>query len=169
MIDARFVADFRARVEEAAAVLLELDAGEAARRPGPGKWSRKEIIGHLVDSAANNHTRFVRAQIEEDMIFLGYEQDAWVRVERYHDADWIALVELWRAYNHHIAHIMASADAEALDRPRSRHNLDNLAWQAIPATESATLDYFMRDYVDHMNHHLRQVFFGFSEQPAPRP
>jgi hypothetical protein len=111
----------------------------------------------LIDSAANNHGRFIRAQLQEDLIFAGYEQDAWVRVQRYRERPWSDLVRLWQAYNEHIASVMASASPDLLTRRRERHNLNELAWQPVPSTEPATLDYFMRDYVGHLKHHLRQA------------
>ena len=129
----------------------------AARRPAPGKWSPKEIIGHLIDSAANNHQRFVRAQSQDDLIFPGYDQDTWVTVQRYLDAPWQDLVTLWRSYNLHIARLMAVTPDEVRLRERKRHNLHELAWQPVPADAPATLDYFMRDYVLHLHHHLRQI------------
>jgi hypothetical protein len=156
-MDATFLADFRHTVDQAADRLLAFSNNEAALRPAPGKWSRKEIIGHLIDSASNNHGRFVRAQLQDDLIFTGYEQEAWVRVQRYQDRPWHDLVRLWQAFNHHIASVMDAADSDALARPRARHNLDQLAWQSVSAMESTTLEYFMRDYVDHLKHHLRQA------------
>src|SRR5262252_10395120 len=82
--------------------------GEAAasRRPAPGKWSKKEILGHLIDSATNNHQRFVRAQISDELTFPGYEQDEWVRRQDYNSKPWNELVELWRLFNRHVAHII---------------------------------------------------------------
>jgi len=157
MIDAVFLDDFRQTVDRAADRLLAVSNEEAAIRPAPGKWSRKEIVGHLIDSASNNHGRFVRAQLQEDLVFAGYDQDAWVRVQRYQDRSWADLVRLWQAHNHQIAHVMETADADAVTRPRARHNLDELGWQAIPATQPATLEWFMRDYVGHLKHHLRQA------------
>ena len=71
---------------------------------------------------------------------------------------WSDLVQLWRSYNHHVATVMASASEEAVARPRARHNLDELAWQGVSPDEPTTLDYFMRDYVGHLKHHLRQIF-----------
>ena len=126
-----FLADFRDTVDTAAARLLALSAEQAAVRPAPGKWSPKEIIGHLIDSASNNHGRFVRAQLQDDLIFDGYEQAEWVTVQRYQEREWVDLVALWQALNHHIAHVMATADPRALVRPRARHNLDALAWQPV--------------------------------------
>jgi hypothetical protein len=156
-MDAEFLADFRQTVDRAADRLLAISNDEAAVRPAPGKWSRKEIIGHLIDSATNNHGRFVRAQLQEDLVFAGYDQDGWVRVQRYQDRPWADLVRLWQAHNHQIAHVMETADGDAATRPRARHNLDELAWEAVPATQPATLDWFMRDYVGHLKHHLRQA------------
>jgi DinB family protein len=159
-MDAAFpvvVDELRRTVDRASGRLLQYADAEAARRPGPGKWSRKEIVGHLIDSACNNHGRFVRAQLQDELVFPGYDQDAWVRVQRYQDRPWADLVALWRTYNHQIAHVMATTDALQLTRPRPRHNLDELAWQTVSAADPTTLEYFMRDYVDHLNHHLRQA------------
>src|ERR1700752_3577086 len=101
-----YIEDLRATVERTAAVLLTVNDDRAARRPAPGKWLAKEIVGHLVDSAANNHQRFVRAQLQDDLIFPGYAQDDLVAVQRYQDASWTDLVTLWRAYNQHIARVL---------------------------------------------------------------
>jgi len=156
-MDAAFLADFRHTVDRSAERLLALTDAEAAARPAPGKWSPKEIVGHLIDSASNNHGRFVRAQLQDDMTFSGYEQDDWVRVQTYQDGTWPDLVLLWQAFNHHIAHVMETAGAEALAKPRARHNLNALAWQPLDDGQPATLEYFMRDYVGHLKHHLRQA------------
>ncbi len=156
-MDAAFIAEFRRTIDRAAERLGTFCDSEAGHPTAPGKWSKKEIVGHLIDSAANNHGRFVRAQLQEDLVFPGYDQDAWVRVQRYRDRPWSDLVALWRAYNRHIACVMESADPELVDRVRTSHNLDELAWQAVQRTEPTTLDYFMRDYVAHLEHHLRQA------------
>jgi len=159
-MDAAFLADFRNTVDAAAARLLALSEAQAAASPAPGKWSPKEIIGHLIDSASNNHGRFVRAQLQDDLVFAGYEQDDWVAIQRYQQREWADLVLLWQAFNHHIAHVMETAEPAVLTRPRTKHNLDVLAWQAVSPTQSTTLEYFMRDYVGHLKHHLGQIFPG---------
>ena len=149
--------DLAATVIAAAASLATMSDQSAALRPGPGKWSPKEVIGHLIDSAAHNHQRFVQAQLQDDLVFPGYAQDAWVAAERYRDAPWQNLLTLWRAYNLHIAWLMAAVPDEVRLRERRQHNLHELAWQPVPAATPATLDYFMRDYVNHLHHHLRQI------------
>jgi hypothetical protein len=156
-MDAALLADFLETVDTSAARLRALSGAEAAVRPAPGKWSRKEIIGHLIDSATNNHGRFVRAQLQDDLVFEGYEQAEWVDVQRYQAREWAELVLLWQSLNHHLAHVMETTETNALTKPRARHNLDRLAWQPVRATEPTTLEYFMRDYVGHLKHHLRQA------------
>ncbi len=68
--------------------LQAIDETKSARRPAPGKWSPKEIIGHLIDSASNNHQRFVRAQFQDHLIFPGYNQEAWVEAQDYQNSQW---------------------------------------------------------------------------------
>jgi hypothetical protein len=156
-MDPAFLEDFRSTLDAASSRLLAFSDEEAAARPAPDAWSRKEIIGHLIDSACNNHGRFVRAQSQDDLVFPGYDQDEWVRVQQYQERRWSELVSLWHAYNRQILHVMATADRQALTRPRLRHNLDELAWRGVSPSESTTLEYFMRDYVDHLKHHLAQT------------
>ena len=156
-MDRAFIDDFRQTVDSAAARLLAMPEERAETRPAPGKWSPKEIIGHLVDSASNNHGRFVRAQQTDDLVFDGYEQEEWVRAGGYQEQAWPDLVRLWQLFNLHIAHVMATADAGSLSRPRARHSLADIAFRTVGREQPATLEYFMRDYVEHLKHHLRQV------------
>lgn len=132
----------------------------AARKPGPEKWSPKEVIGHLIDSASNNHQRFVRATFQDDLVFPGYDQDAWVTRQNYQAADWAALIMLWHSFNMHIAHVIEHMPEQEALRKRAVHNLHELAWNTIPAEEPVTLAYFMDDYVGHLKHHLNQIFPG---------
>lgn len=152
-----YATDLRATVDAAAGRLLQVDPDVAARRPRPGGWSAREIVGHLIDSAAHNHLRFVRAQWQDDLVFDGYAQDDWVAAQRYQEAPWPELVTLWRDYNRHLARVMAAVPAAVREREHRVHNLHQLAWRPVPADQPATLDYFMRDYVGHLHHHLRQI------------
>lgn len=155
-----FIDDFRRLIGQSVKALLAISESDSARRPAPGKWSPKEIVGHLIDSASNNHQRFVRAQFQDDLVFVGYDQDAWVVAQRYQETPWTTLVELWQAYNLHLARVMAATPEAVRLRERSRHNLHQIAWQTVPEEESATLDYFMCDYVGHLRHHLSQIVAG---------
>lgn len=152
-----YVLDLRNAIKKATPLLKNI-GDDASRHPRkPGKWSPREIIGHLIDSASNNHQRFVRALFQDDLIFPGYEQDAWVSVQKYREAPWGDLIELCMLFNHHIARVMEAIPEHQRERQRARHNLDVLAWKMIPREEPATLDYFMADYVGHFKHHLNQI------------
>ena len=157
-IEPPYIEELRRAVEEAAPRLLAIGDAESKRYPRPGKWSPAEIIGHLIDSASNNHQRFVRAQFQNDLVFPGYDQDRWVAFQTYRDAQWVDLVTLWKTFNIHIARIMENTPDSVRNSPRVKHNLDKLAWRAVPADQPATLDYFMNDYVVHLKHHLAQIF-----------
>jgi len=144
-------------LHRATPALLALDDTATARRPAPGKWSPREIIGHLVDSASNNHQRFVGSRDRDDLVVDGYEQDVWVASQRYEDAPWAELVLLWLTYNRHLARLMAATPAADRDRVRNVHNLHLRAFRPVPADRDATLGYFMNDYVEHLEHHLAQI------------
>jgi hypothetical protein len=90
-------------------------------------------------------------------VFPGYAQDEWVAAQQYQQAPWAELLALWRSYNRHIARLMEAMPAEVRMRERRRHNLHELAWRTVPADCPTTLDYFMRDYVLHLHHHIRQI------------
>ena len=93
-------------VEDAATRMLAISEEESRVPRAEDKWSPKEIVGHLIDSASNNHQRFVRAQFTDHLVFPGYEQESWVRAQGYRDEPWPLLVELWRSFNLHLAHVM---------------------------------------------------------------
>ena len=133
-------------VEESAPKLAAIPEAEAARKPGPEKWSRKEILGHLVDSASNNHQRFVRAQLAARLDFPGYAQNEWNAAQRYQEEPWAQLVELWASYNRHIAHVLLRVPPEAAG---------NLC--VIGGADPVTLEFLAADYVQHLEHHLEQI------------
>jgi len=152
-----YATHLRDTVDRAAADLRTIPEDVASHRPAPGKWSIKEIIGHLIDSASHNHQRFVRVRWQDDLVFQGYQQDDWVAAQQYRSVPWDELVTLWHTYNRHVARVMALVPDDVAHREHRRHNLDQIAWQTVPADRPATLAYFMRDYVGHLEHHLCQV------------
>src|SRR5580692_8236670 len=109
-------------------------------------WSRKQILGHLIDSAANNHQRFVRGQLDRELITTGYAQEQWVETERFNDREWTDLVQFWLAYNRHLLHLMSHV------RPESLSSIIR-----IGADDPVSLEFVMIDYVHHMKHHLEQI------------
>ena len=162
-----FLDDLEQTVQSTATRLMSLTEEETQQRRSNEDWSRKEILGHLIDSAANNHQRFVRAQFTNDLVFSGYEQDKWVDVQRYKEAKWSRLVELWKHYNLHLLHLASHIPAHVLTQPRGEHNLDQIAWQRVEKNQPATLEYFIRDYAGHLRHHLSQIFADKDTQTDP--
>ena len=151
---------FRLRndVNDAADRLLRVADDRAAVAPRPGKWSAKQIIGHLIDSASNNHQRFVRTRFTDELVFPGYEQDDWVGAQDYAHADWRSLVTLWREFNLHLARVIEQTPRADAEKKRAKHNLHQLAFKPLDQKEPATLAWFMDDYVDHLEHHMKQVW-----------
>jgi hypothetical protein len=138
--------DLLQTIESAEPRLRSLRAPENAAPMLAGGWSAKEVIGHLIDSASNNHQRFVRAAIQPSLEFPGYDQAANIRVQAVQDADWPVLVTLWASYNRYLAHVIAHLPEEKLETPCR-----------IGGGEAVTLRFLATDYLEHMLHHLRQV------------
>lgn len=157
-----FLRDFRATVMDATGRLREMSPAASRQKSSPDEWSPIEILGHLIDSAANNHQRFVRAQFTDDLVFPGYEQDQWVSSQMYADESWTDVIQLWSSYNLHIHHLASVIPEAILTKPRTTHNLDQIALKPVDKNEATTLEYFIRDYVDHLRHHLDQIFTGAS-------
>lgn len=155
--------DLSSIVESAAQRLAAISDSPGRASHTEGQWSAKQVLGHLIDSAVNNHQRFVRAQFTEDLVFPGYEQEQWIKVQHYEQEPWPALVQLWRLYNLHLANVVAYIPETALSRRRHPHTLDKIAWQTVSADEPTTLEYLIRDYIGHLQEHLGQLFAAAKE------
>lgn len=133
-------------VEVAEPRLREIDELESGKATLPGGWSPKEVIGHLIDSASNNHQRFVRAALQSSLEFPGYDQDGSVGVQGVRQANWHLLISLWAAYNRYLAHVIAQLPASKLGTVC-----------CIGSGEAVTLGFLVTDYLRHLEHHLSQI------------
>jgi DinB superfamily len=145
-IFALLATDLGRTVAEARVLLVKFDNADTSKRPSPAKWSRKEILGHLMDSASNNHQRFVRAVIQGSLDFPGYDQEKLVELQHFREMDWGFLVDLWTAYNRFLAHVLTCLPAAAA----------NISC-TIGNNKPATLGWIAGDYVEHLKHHLNQI------------
>lgn len=154
----QFLTGFRETILDATARLRDITPELSRMKATAEDWAPIEILGHLVDSAANNHQRFVRAQFTDDMLFQGYEQNGWVSAQRYLDESWPDLIQLWTSYNLHLHHVASVMPTDVRTKSRSQHNLDQISFKGVDSSQSSTMEYFIRDYVDHLRHHLDQIF-----------
>jgi len=155
----QFISDFKNAIQRHYEQLSNLPEVIYRKKPAPTKWSPIEIIGHLVDSATNNHRRFTIAQSQENMVFDGYQQDYWVSVQDYQHANWQEVLDFWRLYNLHICRIMENTPPEKLQKEVKEHNLHQIAMVTVPKDQSVTLAYFMKDYIFHIEHHMKQIYY----------
>jgi hypothetical protein len=136
----------RKTVEDFTERLGNLDEAKASEKSKPDKWSRKEILGHLIDSASNNHQRFVRAQYLKNVNLPDYAQMEWVTIQQYNSRTWKELLLFWKSYNLHLAHIIDHMPVECLQISCT-----------LGSNEPTTIGYIMSDYLGHIQHHLRQI------------
>lgn len=111
-----------------------------------GGWSRKQVLGHLIDSASNNHQRFVRAVLQDSLEFPGYDQEGCVRLQSPQDADWSLLVSLWASYNRYLAHVISRIPDSKRSTPCR-----------IGTGEPVALSFLVTGYLKHLMHHLCQI------------
>lgn len=126
-------------------LLKAIDDDTFGLKVSPEKWSKKEILGHLLDSATNNHQRFIRVQFE-DSPALWYEQNQWVTLNKYQDYDKVKLISLWEQYNRHLLHVISHIPCIHLNQTCQMKDGSHV-----------TLEFLVVDYLDHMKHHLRQI------------
>lgn len=141
-----------------AALLPDLQAIselESEIKPAADKWSKKEILGHLIDSANNNHQKFVRMAAQKHLNFVGYAQNHWVDTAHYQLMPWQQIIEIWQNYNVMIAHLIATVDPENLE------NTINIDGQG-----PFQLGFIMSDYVEHLKHHTKQILTNTAIESA---
>jgi hypothetical protein len=130
----------------AEAALQKVPEAESTKPVLAGGWSRKQVLGHLIDSASNNHQCFVRAALQGSLDFPGYDQQGSVQVQAVEQAPWPALIALWASYNRYLAHVIGHLPPAQLE-----------AACRIGSNEPVTLRFLVEDYLRHLLHHLTQI------------
>lgn len=123
--------------------LKEITEDEYSFNPSPDKWSKKEILGHLIDSAQSNIRRFVVAQYEENPA-ISYKQDKWVAIANYQHWDTADIIHLWYLLNKQVCYILNNTSEEMKQRTCQSEAMHSIEWLAA-------------DYVKHIRHHLHVV------------
>jgi hypothetical protein len=145
-MDSSFIEDFRNNVLQSYDEMKMISEEAASGKASENQWSVKELLGHLLDSASNNHQRFVRLQIYDEIEFPFYQQEDFVRVNHYQNQNWNALLDFWKLYNLHLVHLV-----EHMDEGKLRN-----VW-ITPDQERLTLGHIVEDYLRHLKHHLGQI------------
>jgi hypothetical protein len=138
--------EFRAEIERLRGALLALSPALADTPWRAGGWTRKQIVGHLLDSAANNHQRFVRAAIDGQYAGPGYAQDAWVAAHGYPHASWETLLRWWQAEHEILATVVDRVPEERLE-----------AMCVVGDDAPVTLRFLIEDYLRHQRGHFAQL------------
>jgi hypothetical protein len=144
---AAIAADLHAALTEGLGLFAGVDEALSGVRAKPDGWCAREIVGHLIDSACNNHRRFILGQTPGLAKFDGYDGDVWVSRQRYADESWADIVALWAAYNRHLRYVISRTPVEHL----------MLSAPAPDCADVVTVGFLMQDYVGHIRHHLEQV------------
>ena len=126
-------------------LLTEIGEPNFSLKVAPEKWSKKELIGHLIDSATNNHHRFVQIQFESKLL-IPYDQNQWNRSNFYQQIAGKQIIDFWTIYNKQLVEIIKRISEENL--LKEFKTTDN---------KKITLFFLINDYVEHLEHHLRQV------------
>ena len=130
--------------------LKQFSSEELLMRPAPGKWSKQEILGHLIDSAINNLKRFTEIQfLPQAYTVISYQQNELVIVNDYQNLSLQHLLEFWQSLNRQIIFVVKAIPADKLNYPVDPQYENR---------EMKTLGWIIADYVAHMEHHLRQIF-----------
>ena len=140
-------ADLHAALAEGLVVFVGIDEELSRVRLKPDGWCAREIVGHLIDSACNNHRRWIVGQTPGLAKFDGYEQNVWVSRQQYAEESWADVVALWAAYNRHLRHVISRTPPEQM----------RLEATSPDDEGPVTIGFLMQDYVGHIRHHLEQV------------
>jgi hypothetical protein len=136
-------------------------------KPSPEKWSKKEILGHLIDSAYNNHQRFLRAGSQEDLIFQGYDQNDWVIKNNYQNRSEKEVLALWANANLHMCALIESISETILSKETTNHNFHKIGMKRPEEGSTSSLSYLIWDYIFHLEHHLSQIIPNYEKINPP--
>ena len=148
----------------AAEMFMNHDDAYLSKKPAPDKWSPIEILGHLTDSAYNNHRRFLMAADQNHLRFSGYNQEAWVVRNGYQQRETADVIETFRTAQLHLAEMLYHLPEELMNRKTREHDFDRMAMRKVAAGTESCLGFLIEDYLYHLVHHLKQIDPTFSAE-----
>ena len=145
------------RIAQIADELFELSEKQTTKARKEGGWSRKEVLGHLIDSASVNHQRIIESQLSGSIVFDGYKHQEWVKLNGYQEMDWEEIVTMWCAYNMLVCTMVERIPVDVVDKEHSEHSYQRTAFRELSNEQPSTLGYLIEDYFAHMQYHLDQI------------
>jgi hypothetical protein len=136
------LASFKVVIDSFYLKLTETPENITGRKLSDESWSLKEIVGHLIDSASNNHQRFIRLQLKDKLVFPVYDAEQWIQVSRYNDMNWMELITLWYNFNRVLLSVIEHMKSESLEN----------AW--INGEDTTSLSHLVNDYYRHLSWHI---------------
>ena len=145
------------RIAEIADGLFELSDDAMGKPRTQGGWSRKEILGHLIDSASVNHQRIIESQLSGSIVFASYKHQEWVKLNGYQDMEWEEIVTMWCAYNMLVCTMVERIPADVIDKMHDEHSYSRTAFRELASDVPSSLGYLIEDYFAHLQYHLDQI------------
>lgn len=142
-------------IQQSLVILQNVNSNRIVNRDN--RWNEKEIIGHLIDSAINNYSRFMRGYHSDQLVFSGYNQELWVNQQNYKQLEWSDIILIWEKINMLIVRLISSFKMDILSEKIEKHNFDKIAFEKVSKDEPTTLEYLISDYIIHLEHHIHQI------------
>ena len=143
---------------------LEKITEEQSKQRDPGKWSKRQVLGHLIDSAHNNYRRFLLSQLKDNLVFDGYAQEKWVEINKYQETEFNEIIDLWKTLNRQILSLISRFEDQELKKISNKHNFDQICMNRILQSDQVSLSYLVWDYIFHLEHHLSQILPNYNRQ-----
>lgn len=157
----------RTIIAQATDALQDISKDVFSFKTSPSTWSKQEILGHLIDSAYNNHQRFIRAEAQGHLVFSGYDQVGWVAKNNYQNRSTDELIQIWAATNLHLCQLVENLSTTLLQQETTQHNFHQIGMVRPAAGAPSSLAYLFWDYIFHVEHHLAQILDDYEKINNP--
>ena len=137
--------------------IKEISTQDFNSKTNPSKWSKKEILGHLIDSAYNNHRRLVMGQSQGHLTFDGYDQDHWAIANPYQGRKTSDIIQTWAVVNRHLGVLIDHIPRAQVEKKTTNHNYHKIGMRTFEESEAVNLAMLIEDYIFHTEYHLAQI------------
>lgn len=144
-------------IEESIDPLGKISESKWSHKKSETSWSKKQILGHMIDSCYNNHGRFLRAEANNSLIFDAYDQDKWVELNNYEERDADEIIDTFILAHLHLVNLIENISESVLNRKTAEHNFHERSMRKVNKGDELSLSFMIEDYIFHLKHHMKQV------------